>query len=41
MATLPGVRLYRACGYEGEQRVLYPVAEGVDIEFVPMSKSAA
>ena len=39
MATLPGVRLYRACGYEGEERITYPVGEGVEIEFVPMSKT--
>jgi GNAT superfamily N-acetyltransferase len=41
MATLPGLRLYRACGYEGEQRVWHPVGAGVEIEFVPMSKSVA
>jgi GNAT superfamily N-acetyltransferase len=39
MATLPGVRLYRACGYHGEERVHYPVGAGVQIEFVPMSKA--
>jgi GNAT superfamily N-acetyltransferase len=38
MATLPGVRLYRACGYEGVERIRYPVGEGVEIEFVPMTK---
>jgi GNAT superfamily N-acetyltransferase len=40
MGTLPGVRLYRALGYEGDQQVHYPVAPGVTIEFVPMVKSA-
>lgn len=37
MATLPGVRLYEACGYEGGGRVQYEAA-GVTIEFVPMRK---
>jgi GNAT superfamily N-acetyltransferase len=38
MATLPGLKLYRACGYEGDQRVEYEIGEGVSIEFVPMRK---
>ena len=38
MATLPGLRLYRACGYEGEGRVAYDLGGGVSIEFVPMRK---
>ncbi|MGH8176497.1 MAG: GNAT family N-acetyltransferase [Steroidobacter sp.] len=38
MATLPGVRLYRECGYVGEARVHYEVQPGVTIEFVPMVK---
>jgi GNAT superfamily N-acetyltransferase len=38
MATLPGVRLYRACGYVGDERVAYEVGDGVRIEFVPMRK---
>jgi len=38
MATLPGVKLYRACGYEGDERVGYDVGDGVRIEFVPMKK---
>ena len=37
MATLPGVRLYAACGYEAGERVGYE-AGGVLVEFVPMSK---
>jgi GNAT superfamily N-acetyltransferase len=41
MATLPGVRLYEACGYVPAARIDYPVGEGVTIEFVPMSKSLA
>jgi GNAT superfamily N-acetyltransferase len=38
LATLPGVRLYRACGYEAGARVEYEVGEGVRVEFVPMRK---
>lgn len=38
MATLPGVRLYKACGYEGGARVEYEVGEGARVEFVPMRK---
>jgi len=38
MATLPGLRLYRACGYAGEERVEYELVDGVTIEFVPMRK---
>jgi GNAT superfamily N-acetyltransferase len=41
MATLPGVRLYAARGYTAGQRVRYPLADGLSIEFVPMSKSLA
>jgi GNAT superfamily N-acetyltransferase len=39
MATLPGVRLYEARGYVPGARVHHPLAPGVSIEFVPMSKS--
>jgi GNAT superfamily N-acetyltransferase len=39
MGTLPGVRLYRAMGYRGDAQVRYPVAPGVEIEFVPMTRS--
>jgi GNAT superfamily N-acetyltransferase len=38
MATLPGVRLYRACGYEAGERVEYEIGDGVRIAFVPMRK---
>lgn len=38
MGTLPGVRLYEALGYAKHAMVHYPVAEGVTIEFVPMTK---
>lgn len=40
MATLPGVRLYRDCGYVGDQRVQYEMRPGLSIEFLPMSKTA-
>lgn len=39
MSTLPGIRLYSARGYSGEQQVHYEVSPGVAIEFLPMSKS--
>lgn len=39
MATLPGKRLYEARGYVPGEKIHYPVAPGVAIEFVPMSKS--
>jgi GNAT superfamily N-acetyltransferase len=38
MGTLPGVRLYQALGYQPAAMVHYPVANGVNIEFIPMSK---
>jgi GNAT superfamily N-acetyltransferase len=38
MATLPGLRLYEARGYIAGARVHYPLAAGLSIEFVPMSK---
>jgi GNAT superfamily N-acetyltransferase len=41
MATLPGVRLYEARGYVPGARVHYPLAPGLSIEFVPMSKVLA
>lgn len=39
VATLPGVRLYAACGYVGETRTTYPLCDGITIDFVPMGKS--
>jgi GNAT superfamily N-acetyltransferase len=39
MATLAGARLYAARGYVGTDRIRYDVAPGIQIEFVPMSKS--
>jgi GNAT superfamily N-acetyltransferase len=41
MATLPGVRLYAARGYVPGERIRHPLAHGLAIEFVPMSKSLA
>ncbi len=41
MATLPGVRFYRALGYTGEKRVEHPLRGGIAIEFVPMRKELA
>ena len=37
MATLPGVKMYRALGYTGDARVSY-MAGSVPLEFVPMRK---
>ena len=39
MATLPGVKLYAARGYVGNQQVTYDVGNGESIEFLPMSKA--
>jgi len=41
MATLPGVRLYQACGYVPGTSYHHQMAPGLTIEFVPMSKSAS
>ena len=38
LATLPGVRLYRSQGYEGEARVQHALRGGFLIDFVPMKK---
>lgn len=38
MATLPGVRLYAACGYTPLAPIRYRLPGGVNIEFVPMHK---
>jgi GNAT superfamily N-acetyltransferase len=39
MATLPGVRLYVACGYEPQEAIEHLLPGGVPIRFVPMRKS--
>lgn len=38
MATLPGVKLYAARGYEAAEPVSYETPDGVSIELVPMRK---
>ncbi len=38
MATLPGKRLYEACGYLGDQAIEHPLPGGLTITFVPMTK---
>ena len=38
MATLPGVPLYAACGYEKAESVAVPVGEGLEIECIRMHK---
>jgi GNAT superfamily N-acetyltransferase len=38
MATLPGVPLYSARGYTGEESVQVPVGDGVEIECIRMQK---
>jgi GNAT superfamily N-acetyltransferase len=38
MSTLPGIKLYRTCGYEGDNRVELEVGEGLTIGLVPMRK---
>jgi N-acetylglutamate synthase-like GNAT family acetyltransferase len=39
MSTLPGVPLYSACGYSGDERIEIPVGDGVTIDCIRMSKS--
>ncbi len=39
MATLPGVRLYAACGYSAQFEMLHPLAAGISIRFVQMRKA--
>ena len=38
MSTLPGIALYRACGYEGHEVVLLEMKGGVKLPLVPMTK---
>jgi N-acetylglutamate synthase-like GNAT family acetyltransferase len=38
MATLPGVPLYAACGYEKADDVAVPVGEGLEIQCIRMHK---
>src|SRR5258706_181138 len=39
MSTLPGIKLYRACGYEGDRGLELPVGESITIELLPMRKT--
>lgn len=39
MATLPGVRLYKTFGYQGETMIHHPLNDELTIQFVPMSKT--
>ena len=39
MATLPGVKLYAVCGYEGSEKIKVPVGENVDIICIKMRKN--
>jgi GNAT superfamily N-acetyltransferase len=41
MSTLPGIKLYRACGYEGADRIELEVGAGLSIGLVPMRKDLA
>ncbi len=38
MATLPGVLLYAACGYSGDESVAVPVGNDLSVECVRMTK---
>ena len=38
MSTLPGINLYEACGYEGDDRIELNVGDDVTISLVPMRK---
>jgi len=38
MSTLPGIKLYRACGYVGDDRVELEVGDGLTIGLLPMKK---
>lgn len=39
-ATLTGILLYQACGYEPEERILVPLANGESLPVVRMRKAA-
>jgi len=38
MATLPGVRLYRSCGYTAAEPIEHPLRNNIRITLVPMAK---
>lgn len=39
MSTMPGVEFYRKCGYAAGPLQVFTVGDGVEIPFVPMTKS--
>ena len=39
MATLPGERLYRSCGYVPGPAIEHVLRDGVTIRFVPMLRA--
>ncbi len=39
MATLPGVKLYRALGYEGDDIELFPQPDGTSVRFMRMGRT--
>jgi GNAT superfamily N-acetyltransferase len=39
MATITGLKLYKACGYEGSERIKYDIGNDVMMELVPMRKN--
>jgi GNAT superfamily N-acetyltransferase len=39
MATLPGVRLYAACGYERGEPVIHVMESGIKLPLMPMRKA--
>ena len=39
LATLPGVKLYRAAGYTASETQVFTLPNGIPITFVPMTKS--
>jgi GNAT superfamily N-acetyltransferase len=41
MSTLPGIKLYQACGYAGAERLEHGLSEGVAIQFMVMRKNLA
>jgi GNAT superfamily N-acetyltransferase len=38
MSTLPGIKMYQACGYEGEGLIELEVGDGLTIGLMPMRK---
>lgn len=38
MSTLPGIKLYQACGYQGDDFVELELVDGVKLELLPMRK---